>query len=738
MGTSFDDAPELSAAIQEIVDRFDALGPEGRRYNESRTVNDFIIPLFAALGWDVRNKRTTDEVVPEERVSRGRVDWAFRLRSVPVFYLEAKRPTVSLDDPGPAHQAITYAYNKGVTWAILTNFESLRVYNAEWDAPNPNLNLFFEIKHADYGTDPRMLWLTRDAFAGGVLNAEADKANRRLRKTPVGERLFADLLAFRGMFRYYLTGHNPHIAASEIDRAVQRLLDRLIFIRTAEDRGIEAQHLMPLVRELRAAKKVNDLWPHVLGLFRDLDKIYDSQLFIRQRLDELTCEAEPIRIAIEGLYGNRSGSLQYDFGAIDADVLGGVYEQYLGQLAKVPKIAKASLSVEKTLAITQSNTRPFRKAHGVYYTPKWVVSLIVEATVGKAIKEGTPDEIRRLRVLDPACGSGSFLIEAFRCLADYWRTQEPPADPQAELAQRIGILHDNIFGVDLDRQAVEIAQLNLTLVALTDRTLLPDLGANIVHGNSLVDRDRADAFDFAAAFPFDGQEPGSFDVVIGNPPYIRAQTLDPADREFYARRYKTAKGSFDTYQIFLERALELARVGGRIGFIVPGKFLRSSSGEAVLLDHLYSRSNIEMFVDAMRFRVFESALTYPVILMARRGAAPAGHTNGQVESLGPGGPTIVWEERATPLTATLAAEASREGWTTVEAIARVSQALVTGADNVFALHGALLEGVSHMRSESLDNKVVEIESALLRPLVSGSRQVSRFKVAAPEDWLIFP
>jgi hypothetical protein len=273
-------------------------------------------------------------------------------------------------------------------------------------------------------------------------------------------------------------------------------------------------------------------------------------------------------------------------------------------------------------------------------------------------------------------------------------------------------------------------------VALSERSLLPDLAANVVCGNSLIDRDRADAFDYAAAFPF-AKESGRFDVVIGNPPYIRSQNLPAPDREIYRARYRTAVGSFDIYELFLERALELARLGGRTGFIVPGKFLSSSSGEAALLDHIYGCANIETLVDAMRFRVFEDALTYPVILIARRGAAPAGHVLGRVEALGPGGPAIEWEELGERVAPTLAEHEPPEGWTTIGALARVSQALVTGADNVFALHGAWREPSARLRSDSLD-RIVEIESELLRPLVSGSQQVSRFQIATPEDWLLFP
>jgi methylase of polypeptide subunit release factors len=731
-----EDRARGQADIADLVERYRALGKTARGYSEARTVNEFIVPLFAALGWDVRNTSTTNEVVPEEAVSRGRVDWAFRLRSVPRFYLEAKRPSVDLDDPEPAKQAITYAYNKGVTWAVLTNFERLRVYNADWDAPNPNLNLFYELRWEDYPTDERLWWLSRESVAQGVLDAEAEKVGKVLKKTPVGERLFSDLLTFRTDLRNYFSTYNAEVDGAEIDHAVQRLLDRLIFIRTAEDRHIEEYHLRPLVRRLQDTKKIDTVWPQLLTVFREFDARYDSQLFATQRLDTLDTEWFPIQETLNGLYGTKNGSIEYDFSAIDADVLGGVYEQYLGQLAKATPVTKKKPAKKAAKAGPKADTRPFRKAQGVYYTPKWVVRLIVHATVGRMLEERSPDEIREIRILDPACGSGSFLIEAFRVLADYWREKEPPKDAAAEQAQRVDILTRNIFGVDLDPQAVEIAQLNLLLVALVDRTLLPDLSRNVVVGNTLVDAGRPDAFDVAKAFPFTSN-PGRFGVVLGNPPYVRSQSLPDPDREYFKGRFRTATGSFDLYQLFLERALELTMAGGRIGFIVPGKFLSGSSGQSVLLDHLYEMGNIEVLVDAMRHKVFESALTYPVILVEQRAQEPGGHTAGLVRVIYSDGPVITWVDEPGRVSPTLVDEDLPAGWTTIDSIARVSQALVTGADNVFALTGAWREPTARLRSGSL-KKVVEVESELLKPLVSGSRQVSRFAVAEPEDWLLFP
>jgi hypothetical protein len=537
------DLSTARSAVRELVRRYEAIRRAGqdRSYNEARTVNELILPLFQALGWDVHNQTGRNEVIPEVQASRGRVDWAFRIRGVPRLFLEAKKLSADLDNPDHARQAINYAYNKNVTWAVLTDFAGLRVYNAEWHGPNPNVNLFLDLTHDQYDSEfERLWWLSRPSFEAGVLDREASRVGRKLKKTPVGERLFSDLLIFRGMLRDYFRAYNEKVDSVELDQAVQRLLDRLIFIRTAEDRGVEPNHLRSLLRELEATHKRATLWDELLRLFREFDVGYDSQLFSKQLLDRLVTEVEPIRFVLEGLYGSRDRAIEYDFSAIDADVLGGVYEQYLGQLAKASPVPKAKLSVAQAIKERdKSDTKPFRKAHGVYYTPKWIVRFIADQTLGHLLRGRSPEEVRELRVLDPACGSGSFLVEAFGLLDTYWAGQEPPRTPADVRDRRVRILRENIFGVDLDPQAVEIAQLNLLLVALDQRELLPDLARNIVVANSLLEKGPSEqwfgeppatAVDWRRLDP-DGE--GLFDVVIANPPYIRAEAMDRQQRNYF-------------------------------------------------------------------------------------------------------------------------------------------------------------------------------------------------------------
>lgn len=612
--------------VRQLVRHYQALvaSGEGSRYNEARTVNELILPLFKALGWDVHNSLGTGEVVPEDQVSRGRVDWAFRIRAVPRFFLEAKKLSADLDNPNFARQVINYAYNKSVTWAVLTDFEALRVYNAEWHGPNPNFGLFMDLSWQDYEPDFERLWLlSRESMEAGALDREAAKVGKKLRKTPVGERLFGDLMTFRVMLRNYFRAYNEKIAPDRIEHAVQRLLDRLIFIRALEDRGLEGNHLRSLVRGLEATNRRGLLWRELIKIFREFDKFYDSQLFALQLLDELDTEVEPVRVVIEGLYGTPDRAIEYDFSAIDADVLGGVYEQYLGQLAKTPAVPKAKLSISEALTRTaRADSKPFRKAHGVYYTPRWVVRFIVAETLGRLLSKRHPDEVLHVRVLDPACGSGSFLIEAFRVLDDYWRAREPGSTREEIRERRTRILKENIFGIDLDPQAVEIAQLNLLLIAVDGRELLPDLTKNIVAGNSLIERTSADRWFGTApdlAMEWDRITPesaGTFDVIVGNPPYIRAEGMDRAERDYYMSGAGFHPvGRFDIYTLFMELGLQRLREGGRLGYIVPAAFGTQNYGEW-LRKQLLTTYRLDILADLRDIDVFHGIGVEPLVVIA--------------------------------------------------------------------------------------------------------------------------
>ena len=329
--TTYDSA---RAEIQTIVTRFKNLKPaERKNLNEQATRLGYILPLFRALGWTTDD---TNEVSPEEKVSRGWVDFSFRLGSVPRFFLETKRADEDLNDPRWVKQAIDYAWTKGVTWAVLSDFEELRLFNAEWQEENPFKAEFIRFNVDSYLTDfDRLWWLSRDQVAAGTLNAEADKVGKRLHREPVSQNLFDDLKSWRHDLFSHLHAYNKMHSPAQIDEAVLRLLNRLIFVRKAEDREVEANRLLALVRELKEQNKLTSLPKALARLFREFDETYNSELFAKHFSEELDCESKPYEDLIHDLYEKRF--VRYNFNAIDADVLGTAYEQYLGHIITPPK-----------------------------------------------------------------------------------------------------------------------------------------------------------------------------------------------------------------------------------------------------------------------------------------------------------------------------------------------------------------------------------------------------------------
>lgn len=625
--------------IAQLVARYKALSPRQRKeYNESATRQGFILPLFRALGW---NTDDTDEVRPEEQVSRGFVDYAFRIGGVAKFFLETKKIPEDLGDPRWARQAINYAWTKGVTWAVLCDFEELKVFNAEVRESDPRQAIFLQFTADTYLSDfERLWWLSRPECEKNALDREAEKWGKRTLKRPVGDQLLDNLMEWRRELYRHLSQYNPNIPSQRIDESVQRILDRLVFIRAMEDREVEPRRLIGLAREYRDAvthRRKYDLVPKLVDLFREFDAAYDSRLFEKHLLEQLDCEPEPFVRVIEGLY-NPDAFTEYDFNAIDADVLGAIYEQYLGHVAQVRGKDIVELEAKKAK----------RKAQGIYYTPQFVVRYIVRQTLGRLLDERGLQGALNVRVLDPACGSGSFLIEAFAVLDRFLaaaRNQQPgsAAGDLHDHARRMEILSRNIYGVDLDAQAVEVAQLNLLLRAANQRGRLPML-KNIRQGNSLISDDVADAVGTQHAVPLQNLHPfnwykefpeimaeGGFDVVIGNPPYVRQETLGAAFKEYARDRYQTYAGTADLYVYFIERAMSLLRPGGYMGFIVANKWMRAAYGEP--LRRYLKQQRIVEIIDFGDLPVFQQATTYPCILILQKAAPADAFSAAQVTTL---------------------------------------------------------------------------------------------------------
>ena len=574
--------------IVELTSKYEQIKKSGeiKRYNEEMTKKDFILPLFEALGWNVYNRgKRNDSISAEETISKKRVDYGFRINSIPKFFLEAKSLKEENIQTSPKYinQAIDYAWMKSCSWAILTNFETIAVYNADWKSGYFGGNLFFVLHPSDFLTDSRFVYLSKDTFEKNELDKTASKYGKRQIKNPINKQLLQDMIHFREILSKDIVRNNQdkHLSQDDIDESVQRILDRLIFIRNAEDRRLEENRLQSDVRQW-SSKGKGQLVREISKIYSYFDGQYNSKLFAHHLCDDLYLDNDVLQEVIEGLNQSKDNSYSYDFSIIESDVLGNIYEQYLGNILKsTPKRAK----------LEESKTH--RKEQGIYYTPSYIVDYIVKNTVGEYIKTHTPEEIRTVKILDPACGSGSFLIRAYKELEAYWNNyykknkeisesartvKQAKFDPQAEsdtpefYSTKAEILMNNIFGVDLDPKAVEIAQLNLLLQISERKRRLPLLQNNIKIGNSLIDDPKVSnrAFKWEEEFP-EIMKDGGFDIAIGNPPYYNVKSNDilKISREYN----EISNGVVNSASLFMQKGKSLLVNSGFLGFIIPKSFL---------------------------------------------------------------------------------------------------------------------------------------------------------------------
>src|SRR3989344_3219439 len=570
------DQTTVKKELRELITKYERALSTGalKKYTEEETKKDFILPLFEILGWNVYDK---NEVSAEEHIrSSGRVDYGFYLHERPRFYLEAKPFKADLHREEYARQAIQYAWNRGVTWAVLTDFESIKVFNTQDISQYLANKLFFEIPYREYLPRFDQLWLlSKEAFGVDLIDKEAERVGKKLQRVSVGTLLYKDLNECRTILTKELATWNEKVPRGLLDEGVQKLLDRIIFLRVAEDRGIEPPTLLPLIREWKSSKTKRHLYQSMVEKFRELDGIYNSNLFLPHPLEKWEEYSDATEKVVSILYGKR-GYYEYDFKAIPADILGSVYENYLGY----------RLSQSKKGVTLDKDSRK-RKEHGIYYTPAFIVDYIVKNTLKPVLDQcrGIGD-VKKIKVLDPACGSGSFLLKALEVINDKYKSFGKRGNAWTKLT----ILSENLYGVDLDEQAVEIARLNLLINALDERIKFPLL-SNIKNGNSLISGTDSELKKyFGAKFrekkPFKWEEEypavfktGGFDVVIGNPPYIfaRGGSFNDKEKSYYYDRFKLQQYQINTYLLFIERAYNLLKEGGVLGFIVPNNWLTISS-----------------------------------------------------------------------------------------------------------------------------------------------------------------
>jgi adenine-specific DNA-methyltransferase len=610
--------------IKKLIEKYEGLSElEKRKYNEQQTKDHFIRPLFEALGWDFESEVWSEKDV----LGKKRVDYAFVLNGINKFLVEAKPLKVDLEIEIHAKQAINYAWNKGVNWAVLTDFEGIKVFNAQGQSRLLIDKLVFDIPYAEYLTDFDRLWLlSKESFKENKLEEYAIRHGKKLKKLTVNEKLFGDLKIAREKLTESLKRWNEGLSQELLEEGVQRVLDRLVFIRVLEDRGLEDSILRPLIREWDANHRGKQLFQMLIQKFRELDDIYNSSIFLKHTCEEWEEYDDTMKNVIDLLYG--SSIYEYNFKEIPADILGGVYESYLGYIArnhiKAGKPKSGKLFETEGKQEIKEKSRQKRKEQGIYYTPKYIVDYIVQNTLGKKLAEiDNINDLKKIKVLDPACGSGSFLTAALKLINEKYKEFGNPGNQYTKSE----ILLNNIYGVDLDPQAVELAKLNLLIEALDQKAKLPDITSNIRVGNSLIsgtEKELKQHFgkNWRDKKPFNWKEEfmdvfkqGGFDVIIGNPPYIKEFVNKSAFDGLHHSLYY--QGKMDIWTMFACISIDLLKEGGALSFIAPNNWI-SNAGASIFRDKILKDGELKSFIDFGDYKVFEQAGIQTMIFVFKK------------------------------------------------------------------------------------------------------------------------
>jgi hypothetical protein len=663
-------------SIRQLVELFKThrAAYRSQEYHETQVRREFIDPFFEALGWDVFNKKgyapAYKDVIHEDAIKVGGAnkapDYAFRIGGTRKFFVEAKKPAVNLrDEISPAYQLRRYAWSAKLPLSILTDFEEFAVYDCRVKpafGDKPSTGRIMLLSYQDYLTRWEEIEsvFSRQAVLKGSFDKYAESTRGKRGTAEVDDAFLMEIERWRELLARNIALRNPALSQRELNYAVQMTIDRLIFLRICEDRGIE------FYGQLQALLNGGEVYPRLTQLFRKADERYNSGLFhFRDEKEQadapdrltlgLALDDKPLKDILGSLYYPES---PYEFSVLPADILGQVYERFLGKVIRLTSGHRAVVEEKPEV----------KKAGGVFYTPTYIVEYIVRQTVGALLESKKPGERgvggkgTPLRILDPACGSGSFLLGAYQTLLDWYRdgylaagaekyaagrspalVQVAGGEWRLTMAERKRILLDHIYGVDIDPQAVEVTKLSLLLKVLEGESqesigkqlslfrerALPDLGQNIKCGNSLIGSDfyaggqasfletdeqyRINAFDWEREFREVFAGAGGFDAVIGNPPYVRQEGLGK-DKEYYQAKYESYVPTADLYVNFIEKALHLLNPTGIAGMIVSNKWLRAAYGRP-LRKLLTEKTSISQVIDLAGLPVFENATVRTIIII---------------------------------------------------------------------------------------------------------------------------
>jgi type I restriction-modification system DNA methylase subunit len=750
--------------------------------------------LVEALGYTDFNPSGAWTVDVEAQIGAGSVDLALghfdaaHRKIIAPFELKGAK-TKNLDSimPGraksPVDQAWEYATNNvGTKWVLVSNYLEIRLYSY---SEGRQFHEVFDLAklHEPEEYQRFTLLLSAENLLGGRTAELLDESRRENKE--ITNRLYADYKVLRQDLIGAVRTARPDMDALHAIRLGQTILDRILFIAFAEDTSLLPPKTLEKAFTNSDPYNPRPVWQNFLGLFRAIDEgsaalgipRYNGGLFKRDtEILELTVSDE----ICEGF----KRLADYDFASeISVTVLGHIFEQSIADVEQLQAEAKGQ-SVEPKKA---SGTSGRRKRDGVVYTPDYIARFIVEQTIGTHLREifdgllaihatkgakadddpikwksaavqrtawqAYRDRIATLRIVDPACGSGVFLVMAFDYLkAEIARVNGILADlsgsglagdlydPDSE------ILTNNLFGVDVNEESVEIAKLSLWIKTARRGKVLDSLDRNFRVGDSLIEDSsyayRSHGFVWKEAFA-DIVAEGGFDIVLGNPPYVRMEYLK-AMKPYLQKRFQVVSDRADLYAYFFERGLKLLKPGGRLGYISSSTFFRTGSG-APLRDFLRHAAALETVVDFGDLQIFEGVTTYPAILTMKRGDAPPGHAIRfwKVDALPADSFDATFEDQARPYPQNALGQGSWE--LEEDALRLLREKIRAGKPTLKDVFGAPLYGIKTGLNEAfvIDTPTKERlcredprSAELLKPFLEG-KDLKRWRAEPRGLWIIY-
>ncbi len=579
--------------------------------------------------------------------------------------IELKGPTISLDQRQkrsgdtrtPVEQAFNYApkYGKNCQWVIVSNYKEIRLYRSN-DMTEYEV-FFLENLKDDLEFQKFIYILSFEALVGTAnkkakaleLSEEYQKNQIEIEKKFYNEYRNIRLHIFENMKE-----NNPETDENTLLEKVQKLLDRFLFICFCEDKGLlEKDFFNTILKKGKDFGSIFDIfkvfcnWIN-LGNSKENISHFNGGLFKNDDvLNSLNID--------DKVFEELKKISDYDFDSdLNVNILGHIFEQSISDIEELKK----SISGEE---FDQKKSK--RKKDGIFYTPQYITKYIVENSIKNWLddkrKELGEDDlpklnekdyifdiakknytknyrkhiefwqqyreaVRNIKIIDPACGSGAFLITAFEFLLNYNKylddkifdlvgTSDLFSDRTKE------ILQNNIFGVDLNKESVEITKLSLWLKTADKNKTLASLENNIKCGNSLIDDPEIAgnlAFNWEKEFP-EIFANGGFDIVVGNPPYVSAEYISEIEKTFYEKNYYSAYGRQNLYIIFYEKAINLLKENGNLGFITPYTILKNMYYKEIR-EYILKNTSILEIIDFKGITVFQDAGVDSIILLLKK------------------------------------------------------------------------------------------------------------------------